>query len=129
MKESYGKGVTSHPGSESCVASHEAAIEALTGGSAGAVFNCQRLLFCFRTHLSRDTQAGARQERPEAALNIRFRGEVLPEYDATVLHGNRRLSASGEKTALPEKGNAEVSRFLALKRPNSKREHYAPSYR
>jgi hypothetical protein len=32
MEESYRKGVASHPGPESCVASREAAIEALTGG-------------------------------------------------------------------------------------------------
>ena len=31
MKESYGKGVASHPGPELCLASREAAIEALTG--------------------------------------------------------------------------------------------------
>jgi hypothetical protein len=41
MKESYRKGVASRPGPESCVASGEAAIEALTGGSAGRVLSCE----------------------------------------------------------------------------------------
>ena len=41
MKESYRKGLASHPGPESCVASREAAIEALTGGSAGRVWSCE----------------------------------------------------------------------------------------
>jgi len=41
MKESYRKGVASHPGPESCVASRKAAIEALTGGSAGRVLSCE----------------------------------------------------------------------------------------
>ena len=41
MKESYRKGVASRPGPESCVASREVAIEALTGGSAGRVLSCE----------------------------------------------------------------------------------------
>ena len=41
MKESYGKGVASHSDPESCVASREAAIEALTGAHAGRVLSCE----------------------------------------------------------------------------------------
>ncbi len=41
MKESYRKGVASHPGPESCVASLKAAIEALTGESAAKVLSCE----------------------------------------------------------------------------------------
>ena len=41
MEESYRKGLANHPGPESCVASREAAIEALTGGSAGRVWSCE----------------------------------------------------------------------------------------
>ena len=41
MKESYRKGLASHPGPESCVASREAALEALTGAHAGRVLNCE----------------------------------------------------------------------------------------
>ena len=41
MKESYRKGVAIHPDPESCVASREAAIEALTGAHAGRVLSCE----------------------------------------------------------------------------------------
>ena len=41
MKESHRKGVATHPDPESCVASREAAIEALTGAQAGRVLSCE----------------------------------------------------------------------------------------
>jgi hypothetical protein len=41
MKESHRKGIASHPDPESCVASREAAIEALTGAHAGRVLSCE----------------------------------------------------------------------------------------
>ena len=41
MKESYGKGIASRPGPESCVDGREAAIEALTGVHAGRVLSCE----------------------------------------------------------------------------------------
>ena len=41
MKESYRKGIASHPGPESCVASRKAAIEALTGGHEGGILTCE----------------------------------------------------------------------------------------
>jgi hypothetical protein len=41
MKESYRKGVANHPEPESCVASREAAIEALTGAHVGRVLSCE----------------------------------------------------------------------------------------
>ena len=41
MKESYRKGLASHPDPESCVVSREAAIEALTGVHAGRVLSCE----------------------------------------------------------------------------------------
>jgi len=41
MKESYRKGVANHPDPESCMASREAAIEALTGAHAGRVLSCE----------------------------------------------------------------------------------------
>ena len=41
MKESHRKGVANHPDPESCVASRKAAIEALTGASAGRVLSCE----------------------------------------------------------------------------------------
>src|SRR5580700_1688058 len=41
MKESHRKGVAKRPDPESCVASCEAAIEALTGAHAGWVLSCE----------------------------------------------------------------------------------------
>ena len=41
MKESYGKGIASHPDPESCVVSRKAAIEALTGAHAGRALSCE----------------------------------------------------------------------------------------
>src|SRR3970040_2086954 len=42
MKESYGEGVASHTGPESCVAVREGGSEALTGERAGRVFSRER---------------------------------------------------------------------------------------
>ncbi len=39
MKESYGEGVASHTGPESCGAPREDSVEALTGARAGRVFS------------------------------------------------------------------------------------------
>ena len=41
MEESYRKGLANHPDPESCVASREVAIEALTGAHAGRVLSCE----------------------------------------------------------------------------------------
>src|SRR5467141_2106098 len=41
MKESHRKGVATHPDPESCVASRETAIEALTGAHVGRVLSCE----------------------------------------------------------------------------------------
>src|SRR5436305_7803728 len=41
MEESCRKGLANHPDPESCVASREAAIEALTGAHAGRVLSCE----------------------------------------------------------------------------------------
>src|SRR2546425_2651915 len=41
MKASHRKGVATHPDPESCVASREAAIEALTGAHVGRVLSCE----------------------------------------------------------------------------------------
>jgi len=45
MKESYREGPANHPDPESCVASREAAIEALTGAPAGQVLSCEIFVF------------------------------------------------------------------------------------
>ncbi len=41
MKESYRKGIATHPDPESCVASRKATTEALTGAHVGRVLSCE----------------------------------------------------------------------------------------
>ncbi len=52
MKESYRKGLASHPGPESCVGRREAAGEALTGAHADQVLSCEIRQFGVPTLLS-----------------------------------------------------------------------------
>ena len=44
MKESYGEGVATHTGPESCADARKSGREALTGGGAGRVFSRERTL-------------------------------------------------------------------------------------
>jgi RNA-directed DNA polymerase len=44
MKESYGEGLAGHTGPESCGATHERGVEALTGARTGWVFSRERQL-------------------------------------------------------------------------------------
>jgi RNA-directed DNA polymerase len=44
MKESYGEGLATHTGPESCGAAREGGVEALTGVRAGRVLSCERKL-------------------------------------------------------------------------------------
>src|SRR5918996_123108 len=53
MQESYRKGVAIHPDPGSCVASREAAIEALTGAHAGRVLSCEIIAIRAPTSFSR----------------------------------------------------------------------------
>ena len=59
MQESYGEGVATHTGPESCVAVREGRHEALTGGRAGRVFSRERSL--------RSADAVRRSGRPHPA--------------------------------------------------------------
>jgi RNA-directed DNA polymerase len=45
MKESYGEGLATHTGPESCGASREGGVEALTGGRAGQVIEARKWPF------------------------------------------------------------------------------------
>ena len=44
MKESYGEGLATHAGPESCGDVHEGVVEALTGGSAGELLSREIIL-------------------------------------------------------------------------------------
>ena len=69
MKESYRKGVANHPDPESCVASREAAIEALTGAPAGRVLSFE--IIAIR---SADAVPRWRKATPHGALARASRG-------------------------------------------------------
>ena len=64
MKESYGEGVATHTGPESCVAAREGGREALTGVRAGRVFSRERKLL-------RDADAVEEGGRPHPARRNR----------------------------------------------------------
>jgi hypothetical protein len=64
MKESYGEGVASHTGPESCVTVREDGREALTGGGAGRVCSRERTLL-------RDADAVEEGGRPHRGRRYR----------------------------------------------------------
>ena len=80
MKESYRKGVATHPDPESCVASRKATTEALTGAHVGRVLSCEIIASGVPTpyHVAEgDTAAGVsaslrrtlRSLRPQACMD------------------------------------------------------------
>ena len=64
MKESYGEGVATHTGPESCGAVREGGVEALTGVWAGRVFSRERSVL-------RGADAVRKSGRPHAAHRYR----------------------------------------------------------
>ena len=74
MKESYREGLANHPDPESCVASREAAIEALTGAHAGRVLSCEIIATGVPTLFSKaegHTRAGAIASRCATPRSLR----------------------------------------------------------
>ena len=64
MKESYGEGLATHADPESCGATREGSVEALTGARAGRVFSRER-------HFLRDADAVGESGRPHQAYRYR----------------------------------------------------------
>jgi RNA-directed DNA polymerase len=64
MKESYGEGVATHTDPESCGASCEGGVEALTGARAGRVFSRE-------SRFLRDADAVGESGRPHQAYRYR----------------------------------------------------------
>ena len=64
MKESYGEGVATHTGPESCVAARKDRGEALTGEGAGRVFSRERAIL-------RDADAVGGRRRPHPGRRYR----------------------------------------------------------
>jgi|SRR5882672_10903081 len=89
MKKSYGKGLATHTGPESCGVSRKGDVEALTGERAGRVFNRVR-------NSLREADAVRRSGRPHRMHRYReahlspARSETLCTYGSTS-HGNREI--------------------------------------
>jgi len=89
MKESYGEGVATHTGPESCGAARKGGIEALTGVRAGRVFSRE-------SNFLRDADAVGESGRPHLEHRYRevlrspARSETLCTYGNTS-PGNREI--------------------------------------
>ena len=81
MKESYRKGLASHPDPESCVGSRKAAIEALTGAHAGQAIE-------LRNH--RDPECRRRSAWRKATPTGRYREPPADSAQSETpgMHGN-----------------------------------------
>jgi hypothetical protein len=92
MKESYGEGIASHTGPESCVAACEGSGEALTGVRAGRVLSRER-------GFVRDADALPESGRPHRIRRNReadsspARSET-PHMHGNTLHGTREIPCS-----------------------------------
>jgi len=89
MKESYGEGLATHTGPESCGAARKGGVEALTGVRAGRVLSRER-------NFLRDADAVGASGRPEPVHRYR---EVqrsparskIPSTHGNTSHGNREV--------------------------------------
>ena len=92
MKKSYGEGLATHTGPESCGAVREGSDEALTGERAGRVFSRERISL-------RDADAVRRSGRPHPVRRYRevyqspARSETPCTYGSTS-RGNREIPCS-----------------------------------
>ena len=93
MKESYGEGVASHAGPESCTDAREGAREALTGGGAGRVLS-REIHDPLRGADAVETSGRPhRRRRQGEALTDPARSETLRTYPSTA-YGNREIPRS-----------------------------------
>lgn len=92
MEESYGEGLATHTGPESCGGTREGVAEALTGVRAGRVFSRE-------SNLVRGADAVRRGGRPHRGcrhretLSIPARSETPGTYGIT-MRGNREIPTS-----------------------------------
>jgi hypothetical protein len=89
MKESYGEGVATHTGPESCAAAREGVGEALTGVRAGRVFSRERALLRGADVVGRGGRPHPRRRDREAQRDP-ARSETPSTYGNTS-HGNREI--------------------------------------
>ena len=81
MKESHRKGVASHPDPESCMASREAAIEALTGAHVGRVLSCEIIAIQSADAVTRDGRQHRRRRHREHSADS-------AQSETPGMHGN-----------------------------------------
>ena len=99
MKESYGEGLATHTGPESCGAAREGGIEALTGVRAGRVFSRERTIL-------RGADAVGESGRPHLVHRDRkvrrspARSETPSTYGNTS-HENREIPCPPETNGVP----------------------------
>jgi RNA-directed DNA polymerase len=99
MKESYGEGLATHTGPESCGAARKSGVEALTGVRAGRVLSRER-------HLLRGADAVGEGGRPHSehrnrkVLRNPARSETLGTYGNTS-HENREIPCPSGTNGLP----------------------------
>ena len=93
MKESYGEGLASRTGPESCVAVREDRREALTGERAGRVFSRE-------TNSLRDADAVERGGRPHPARRYRETRRSPARSETPSMHGHT-LCENRESLRLP----------------------------
>src|SRR5206468_5987628 len=86
MQESHRKGVAIHPDPESCMASREAAIEALTGAHAGRVLSCEIIATGVPTSFSK--AEGVQQDILETFVD---RGQLRQLAEPTRLPNGKRI--------------------------------------
>lgn len=89
MKVLYGEGLVNHAGPESCVASREGAIEALTGGAWAGLLSHEKTSFRVPT-LSRVRKATP-IEALSTSLYRTLRGPQNQGTCTSFLHGNREI--------------------------------------
>jgi hypothetical protein len=101
MKESYGEGLATHTGPESCGATRKGGVEALTGVRMGQVFSRERSLL-------RGADAVRRSGRLDLAHRYRevrrdpARSETLCTYGNT-LRGSREIPCSSAADGAAER--------------------------
>ena len=81
MKESYGEGLATHTGPESCGASRKGGVEALTGVRAGRVFSRER-------HFLRGADAVRRSGRLQPAHRYREMRRDPARSETLCMYGN-----------------------------------------
>jgi hypothetical protein len=84
MKESYGEGLATHTGPESCGAAREGGVEALTGVRAGRVFSRESTFL-------RDADAVRRSGRPHPVHRYR-EVQRSPARSETPEHARKHLA-------------------------------------